>query len=379
MTPATIQLLHLALDETPRVTPLPLDQRSLNWILDTGLGPLLWHLLRQYPDLVPGSQVERVKSANLSAYMLSAETFDRLDEMLRRAAGINCGVTLLKGVSVALQWYPERHWRPMRDIDVLVRGHDQAVFEQQLVELGYQQTGSLPAEFFAGHQHSMPFFHPTNQCWVEVHTSLFRADSPMGKTAAFKADAIRKVPVESATWAPGSVWRLSDELQLVYTAAHWASKLTLAGGLVPVLDTLLMLKGKSGTLDWGWILEVCRDDTVARPLWLMLSYLEKHEFYAMPGHIRQGLGNGRRSIGNIGLRILHRIIDKHMAAGGEDRLFGSRALVNICWETLLGDAPSTQKLFQLPWRMLFPPSQTGRYHPVRHWKRLKNALNRALK
>jgi hypothetical protein len=140
-----------------------------------------------------------------------------------------------------------------------------------------------------------------------------------------------------------------------------------------------MLKHKSSAFDWDWILEVCRDDTAARPLWLMLSYLEKHGLYDMPGHVWHGLGNGRRSIGKIGQHLLHRIVDRNMATAGNERLFDSRTLVNIRWETLLGDDTPTRKLMQVPWRMLFPPIHSGRYHPARHWKRLKNAVSRTLK
>jgi len=379
MTPATIQLIRLVLDETPSVAPVPFDQEEVSWILDSGLGPLLWHALERHRGLVPGDQADRVKAANLSAYMLSSETFDRLDEMLNRAAKIGCQITLLKGASVAQQWYPERHWRPMRDIDVLVSAHDQPGFEQQLLELGYRQTSDNPASFYIGHQHSAPFFHPLKNCWVEVHTALFRADTPAGQISAFRLEGLRKVPAEGARHAPGNVWRLSDELQLVYTAVHWGTQLTLVGGVIPILDSLLILRKSRNRLGWDRILEACRNDTAARHLWLMLSYLEKHGLYEVPREVRQGLENGRRTIGSIGQKMLHRIIDENMAARCRERLFNSNAMLTVRWNTLLGNGAPTRKLMQLPWRMLFPPRQTGRFYAVRHWQRLKNALARALK
>ena len=51
MTPATIQLIRLGLDETPSVAPVPFDEEGLSWILDSGLGPLLWHALERRPGL----------------------------------------------------------------------------------------------------------------------------------------------------------------------------------------------------------------------------------------------------------------------------------------------------------------------------------------
>ena len=379
MTPATIQLIRLVLDETPSVAPAPFDQEGLSWILDSGLGPLLWHALERHPGLVSPDRADRVKAANLSAYVLSSETFDRLDEMLSCAANIGCHVTLLKGASVAQQWYPERHWRPMRDIDVLVSARDQLGFERQLHELGYRQTTDNPASFYIGHQHSAPFFHPLKNCWVEVHTALFRADTPAGQISAFRPEALSKVPAEVAGHAPGNVWRLSDELQLVYTAVHWATQLTLVGGIIPILDSLLILRKSRNRLGWHRILEACRNDTAARHLWLMLSYLEKHGLYEIPRDVRHGLENGRRTIGSIGQKILHRVIDENMAARCRERLFNSNAMLTVRWDTLLNNGTPACKLMQLPWRMLFPPGETGRFYSTRHWQRLKNALSRTLK
>ena len=379
MTPATIQLIRLALDDAPSIAPVPFDQEEVSWILHSGLGPLLWHALEHHPGLVPADQADRVKAANLSAYMLSLETFDHLNEMLSRAANIGCQVTLLKGASVAQQWYPERHWRPMRDIDVLVSARDQPGFEQQLLELGYRQTSDNPASFYIGHQHSAPFFHPLKNCWVEVHTALFRGDTPAGHISAFRPEVLSRVPAEVAGDAPGNVWRLSDELQLVYTAVHWATQLTLAGGVIPILDSLLILRKSRNRLGWDRILEACRNDTAARHLWLMLSYMEKHGLYEIPRDVRHGLENGRRTIGGIGQKMLHRIIDENMAAGCRERLFNSNAMLTVRWDTLLSNGSPARKLMQLPWRMLFPPRETERFYSIRHWQRVKNALSRTLK
>jgi hypothetical protein len=379
MTAAIVQLTRLVFDETPGAAPVPFDRDGLTWILDCGLGPLLWHLLERHPGLIPPGYADYVKAANLSAYVLSSETFDHLDEILDRAANVACQITLLKGVSVAQQWYPARHWRPMRDIDVLVNPRDQSRFEQQLVGLGYRQTSNYPPEFYLGHQHSMPFFHPTKKCWVEVHTALFPADTPAGQINVFKPSFLRRVPAQGVGHTAGNVWRLSDELQLIYAVVHWATQLRLVGGFVPVLDSLLILKNSRNGLDWDWILKACRNDTAARHLWLMFSYLATHGLYDIPSDVQRGLENGRRVIGSLGQRLLHRIIDQHMAARPRESLFNSDAMISMRWNTLLSDGAPMLKLVQLPWRIIFPPREKGRYRLARQWQRLKNALTRALR
>ncbi|MBI5039852.1 MAG: nucleotidyltransferase family protein, partial [Gammaproteobacteria bacterium] len=250
---------------------------------------------------------------------------------------------------------------------------DKPALEQVLRELGFVQQGTLPAEFFAGHHHSMPFYHAQWHCWVEVHTALFRSDSPQGQIAAFQPATLQAERVR-LPHAHASLWRLTDEVQLVYTAVHWGAKLTVVGGLVPIVDMLLLLKNTEHTLNWNRVLTLCESVTAARYLVLMLAYLERHQLFTVPADVWSGLAHGRRSLGRLGMRILLATIDDYIAGGRALGGFTSEAMLNTRWYTLLGEGSAPRKLLQLPWRILFPPATTGRYTPARHMRRLGSLL-----
>lgn len=349
------------------------DITAVDWIVTSGLAPLFWDRIREASHGLAAESVQRLKTADLTARLLSAATFEVLETILSAAAERGCPITLLKGVSIAQQCYPQPHWRPMRDIDLLVDENDQGELESLLRGLGFRQEGTLPPSFFAEHHHSMPFHHPEWHCWVEVHSALFRADSPQGRIRAFQPQALRAQRISIAR-GPTPLWRLSDELQLVYTAVHWGAKLTVVGGMIPIVDTLLLLKSSEGDLDWDRVLSMCADATAARYLALMLAYLQRHDLYTVPEFVWRGLASGRRSLGTSGLNMLLAIIDDYLAGGRPFGGFTSEAVINTRWHTLLGEEPARNKLPLLLWRTLFPPAESGRYHPMRQLRRVRSLL-----
>ncbi|MDX1696795.1 MAG: nucleotidyltransferase family protein [Thiohalobacterales bacterium] len=347
------------------------SRAEIDWIIGSGLGPLLWSVLERHPGLVdPGDRLH-VKSADLSAYMLSAELFETLDEILREASRAGLRITLLKGASVARDLYPHSHWRMMRDLDLLVTRGEQPHLESLLGDMGFSQQARRPAEFFERHHHSMPFFSASRRCWVEVHSALFREDSPLGQDTPFTSAALEtcgRIPLQLDG---NSADRLSNELEFVYTIVHWAGKLTLAGGMVPVLDILLMLDRRGDTLDWDRVLELCETEPVGRYVWLLLSYLERHDLYSLPSDVRLSLRGGEQSIGKAGVRLLHGVVDDYMAAGRRPGGINSETLLNQRWETLLGDGSVTGKLLRMCWQTAFPERASGRYSPLTHWRRVR--------
>ncbi|MFN2308583.1 MAG: nucleotidyltransferase family protein [Gammaproteobacteria bacterium] len=358
--------------ERPGSTPpQKFDSKTVAWIIETGLGPILWAAYRQQPDSVPPACHDPLRAADLTALFLSTAMFDALGTILDGAATLGCAVTLVKGASVAGQWYPEPHWRPMRDIDLLVDAREQSRFEQLLRDLGFQQQSWLPEAFFLDHHHSMPFYHPQWRCWVEVHRGLFRDDRPERRIAALRPEALA-ARRQACTVRGASAWRLADPEQLVYTAVHWGGRLTLVGGLVPLLDMLLMLRRGGEQLDWDAVLDIAADEAAARPLFVALDYLRKQGLIELPAAVWRGLARGHDGIGRGGVRMLHGIIDDFMVCGKRQRGLNSEALVNMRWETLLGEGPVWRKRRDIYWRTLFPLAENGRYSPRRQLQRLRN-------
>lgn len=365
MIPPLIKLLQAEFGAGPALELPSLGRADVHWLIETGLAPVLWSYLQTQPGQISAADQQTVKAADLTARLLAEDIFDSLAQIQAAAAQEQIPMILLKGVSVAQQWYPRRHWRPMRDIDILVRADDLARMEDSLRKLGYRQQGTRGAEFFIGHQHSMPFFRDDPPCWIEVHTTLFRAGSAGAQVPAFQRERLFD---QSVAFAGPDVRCFTPEMQLVYTAVHWGSKLTQVGGLLPLLDIVLLLK--KAEMDWDKVLMICRHPVAARHLYLVLSWLHRQRLVDVPDSIWLALEPGRRSLTDIGVRMLHDIIDSHLVQGQLYKGLYSEALVNVRWETLLGDEPPALKLLKLPWRLLFPPQAENRYQLGRQLRRL---------
>jgi hypothetical protein len=61
------------------------------------------------------------------------------------------------------------------------------------------------------------------------------------------------------------------------------------------------------------------------------------------------------------LRIIHRILDKHLLGGRPFSRFIREWHVSIMLSTLLAPGSSGVKLASVPWNILFPPSIAERY------------------
>ena len=155
-----------------------------------------------------------LQSADLTARVVSAEHFDALTEIVD-CCSFAAPLILLKGISIADQYYPEPHLRPMRDIDLLVRSESVSSVESALEKLGYvrRSKSGLPSPFFEAHHHSMPFMHPRRNVWVEIHDRLFRPATLLGNSDVFGIDRLAK-EARPSEFKNRRVNRLSPELQL---------------------------------------------------------------------------------------------------------------------------------------------------------------------
>ena len=125
----------------------------------------------------------------LPKYPLSVFIIDSLlliffmTEIIDASCGSVPQLTLLKGISIAEEFYPEFHLRPMRDIDLLVPVESLAPMATLLYGLGYRQTSDTPHKTYDSHHHAMPFFHDEKQVWVELHHRLISAKNHGSRSA----------------------------------------------------------------------------------------------------------------------------------------------------------------------------------------------------
>jgi hypothetical protein len=147
---------------------------------------------------------------------------------------------------------------------------------------------------------------------------------------------------------------LSDELQVVYIASHWAGQFSVIGGMIAMLDLIYLLRRAADALHWGRILAWLHDASTATPLYLLLSYLHRHDVITLPSDVLHALFVRQRVFGSLNYTILCRLIHRYIVEGrsfGRVRSFRNLA---ILWNTLLLPGPPLRNLTLVPWNVCVP-------------------------
>lgn len=289
------------------------DEETIRWAVETGLGPLLSRATAHDPEAVTSPLRPLLQGATLTARLLTALHVDAMVEIIDACRGRVPPLVLLKGISMCEQYYPEPHLRPMRDIDFLVEEDAVADVESVLSTLGYRQLSDRPPAYYEGHHHSSPFVHPDTGIWVEVHHALFGARSLFGSEDAFTAPNLT-TQLRSSKFSGRLVRRLSDELQIAYVACHWAHGLRAVGGMVALADITYLL-AKAPAVDWERILQWVDASVVARPLAVLLTYLDRHRLVDVDSGILRRLRTTRASPRRLTLRLAHVLVDRYVVDG----------------------------------------------------------------
>src|SRR5688572_27429350 len=201
----------------------------------------------------------------------------------------------------------------MRDIDFLVEDEAVREVEATLSELGYRQSSSRPPAFYERHHHSTPFVHPDTGTWVEVHRGLFAPGSALGAEGVFEVRNLA-ADLRPSRFRGRRVRRLSEELQVVYLACHWANGLHAVGGMVAMADMIYLIRN-TPSLDWERILRSTCGSVSSRHLSLLLTYLDKHRLIDLDPAILHALRARRAAPGGITLRLAHALLDHYVVDG----------------------------------------------------------------
>jgi Uncharacterised nucleotidyltransferase len=310
------------------------DEAQVCWAVERGLDPLLHYSTTFDAAAAIAPSWPLLRATHLTARALSGEQLDAMTEIIDACAGHTLPLTLLKGISICDQYYPQPYLRPMRDIDFLVDEVDRPVVESILFKLGYRQQSQKSPQFFERHHHSMPFYHPQRGVWIEVHRRLFSGHQNVATDQVLSLDHVKQ-QLRPSEFQGRTVYRLSKELQIVYISAHWCSGHTIVDGLIAMLDTLYLLRNPKEELRWELILHWLHGSTASRYLYLVLAYLQKYQTVDLPLEILKNLLSSQRYVETLNLRILQTIIDRYL---GEGKDFGPHCNLedfNYVWRTLL--------------------------------------------
>jgi hypothetical protein len=373
-------LAYAATDPAGSVQGIPacrleeVDDRQMQWVSDAGLAPLLYRASRQGIDQVRAARRDMLLSAHLTAIARHGNLIDATREIVEACEARGVRVTLLKGISVSDQYYPDAHLRPMGDIDVLVSAPANTTVEATILQLGYKRQPDY--QHRAGAHHGAPLYHPERRVWIEVHNALFPEDASLRSGRVFSPSHVAAHSV-SSTFHGSAVNRLTDELQLVYIASSWVRDLSCYGihasFTPPLLDAVYLLNA-TDALDWDDLLGWLDNPMAAASLYVMLSYLSRHRLCQAELPILFRLASSQDVVGPLALRIIHSMLDKYLLGGRPFSRFIREWHVSIVLSTLLAPGSSGRKLASVPWNILFPPTVAERYSVRYQLGRIAKAL-----
>jgi hypothetical protein len=332
------------------------DDRQLAWILEAGFGAMLYQATRADRDM-PADRRQVLRAADLGARVLHANRIDTACEVIAACQALRVQVVLLKGISTSTRHYPDPHTRPMGDIDILVSERVDAV-EQSLLDAGYIRG----REQARGHHHSAPLLDPKREVWVELHSALFPESDPLRQEPAFHPGDVAASAVPCSFWGR-QVLRLSDELQLAYTACAWMRDLLSVkmhpSFLPPLFDMAYLVCRAPASLDWETFLSRLTTQRARASAYVALGYLTRIGVTdaSFPMHV---LETSQRIVRRHEASVMYALFDKHVL--GENTtlpLSAWHALLVV--NTLFQQRAPLTKLAAVPWTLAFPPGIASRF------------------
>lgn len=310
------------------------DLRQFRWAMAGGLGPLLHRAMcsdtGSDTEPLPPAWREALLSADLTARVRHGNSVQAALEVICACERLQVPVTLLKGISISEQFYPEEHLRPMSDIDVLIPTRAYASVEAALLDVGYDK---LDHPAIAGQHHGAPLHDRRSDTVVELHTALFPLDSPFSADRAFGPWGLSQHVIASQ-YHGRAVQRLSPELQLAYIASSWLNDLTLRSMhpsfIASLFDAVYLLASAGPALDWSSVLDAPDTDMVTACLYTMVAYLPRFGAAPAAPAVLATLASRQSLVGALQLRLMHAMLDRHLIGGR-------------------------------PWRLPLPPPVPGRY------------------
>lgn len=290
------------------------DERQFRWALEGGLAPLLHRAAAQCAGVLPAAWRDELLGAELTARVRHAGIVDDMLRICDACERLQIDVTLLKGISIGEQFYPQEHLRPMADIDVLVAPAAYPRIENALLACGYRR---LEPWAVPGHQHGAPLLHVDRGSVIELHTRLFGADSELSTDGSFGAANVALQSVASL-YHGRPVKRLSAELQLAYVASSWFNDMAVSrfqpSFIANLFDAIYLLRRCGQALDWPGLLGWLDNDMARASLHALLSYLPRYGV-PTPPRVLEALASRQRLLGPIQLRLIHKALDRYMVGG----------------------------------------------------------------
>ncbi|MEO9149571.1 MAG: nucleotidyltransferase family protein [Burkholderiaceae bacterium] len=293
--------------------------REFRWVLDGGLGPLLWHAIRATNSAIPEDWQAELRGADLTARIRHGDLVNTACDVIDAGSATNVPVTLLKGISVSEQLYPAEHLRPMGDIDVLVPRDGYVRVEADLLSGAYRRIDYPEME---GRHHGAPLRHRERNTLVELHVELFPDDSPLRRSGrVLSAAAVAANGVVSGCYHGRPVLRLSPQTQLLYIAASWFNDLTFCpphpSFLASLFDAVYLTTRFTDLLGGDRPYATIDNPFARASLLALLTYLPRFGLRAPSLQQIDALRRGHSIVGTVELCMIHAMLDRFQIGARE--------------------------------------------------------------
>lgn len=334
----------------------PVPGRAAEDLYHVGLYYLAVAAAEADPDEIP----DWLQSAELTARVVYGQLCTVLEDVLAAAETEQIRVVVLKGMANAAELYRQPHHRVMGDVDVLVASQHAENLYRRLVEVGYvPRDPALGMAHNEGSHHLQPLKHPKSRVPVEIHTALFSSSSP-ARHSFFEAGRVL-ASTRLADFRGNRCLKLTSEMDLLYTIAHWAADLRWSTNAVGLCDIVRMLDVRGSTLDWrridGWLTEnplLCDYFTV------VMILLERSGLTSIPREVGHNVARSVDRVGERNLRVLHWLI-RNYPLSGRRKVGGllTREHAHVAWRTILEPGDRSRRLSDAAWRIVTLRRQPG--------------------
>lgn len=210
----------------------------------------------------------RARAAYLSDWARNQLALHRLSDLLRRLEASGVPAVLLKGAALALRYYPDVGARTMADVDLLIHESHLSRAAEVLSAAGWfpPLAGPPPADLVP-HMHAVSWAHPVTFS-IDLHWRPFTVGCPAAAEERFWQ---RTQLCDSAF---GRV-RLPAAADLLILMCFHGRKLDRQANARWVVDAVKVIAGADPPIDWGDVLEQCRETGLLPPVRDALTYLKR--------------------------------------------------------------------------------------------------------
>ena len=234
-----------------------------------GVDMLLFHCLIENNCKewgIPEKQRQRYKKLWVVNLIHSLMLSNELKKVLQTLKTEGIDTLVLKGASMAQNYYPLPELRPFNDIDILVHKEDLDKIKEALIKSGYTPQEKSQENFYRKYWYSIHFFQKKKKILLEIHWNI-------AQLKRYKIN-INNIWQEAEPFNIGeSACRMmSIEDLIIYQSLHLMYH--YYDRLLWMVDIALIIEKEKKSIDWEKIVKKCYAQNCRSPVYYALVYIK---------------------------------------------------------------------------------------------------------